>query len=48
MTISHEPTGGGRIARRLQRRAVRQMVQRTVDTELDKVPAHVAQLGDPG
>ncbi len=43
MTITHEPTGGGRVVRRLQRGAVRRLVQRTVDAELDKVPAHVAR-----
>ena len=42
MTITHEPTGGGRGVRRLQRGAMRRLVQRTVDAELDKVPAHVA------
>ena len=41
MTITHEPTGGGRVVRRLQRGALRRLVQRTVDAELDKVPAHV-------
>ena len=43
MTITHTPAGGGRILRRLQRGALRRLVQRTVDAELDKVPAHVAQ-----
>jgi hypothetical protein len=41
MTITHEPTAGGRVVRRLQRGALRRLVQRTVDAELDKVPAHV-------
>ncbi|TFV85736.1 SRPBCC family protein [Blastococcus sp. CT_GayMR16] len=44
MTITHEPTGGGRVVRRLQRGALRRLVQRTVDAELEKVPAHVAQV----
>jgi hypothetical protein len=44
MTITHEPTGGGRLVRRLQRNALRRLVQRTVDAELDKVPAHVARV----
>src|SRR5215207_5682347 len=44
MTITHEPTGGGRVVRRLQRNAMRRLVQRTVDAELDKVPAHVARV----
>ena len=48
MTISHQPTGGGRVVRRLQRGAMRRLVQRTVDAELDKVPAHVARVADVG
>jgi hypothetical protein len=44
MTITHEPTSGGRLVRRLQRNALRRLVQRTVDAELDKVPAHVARV----
>jgi hypothetical protein len=47
MTITHEPTGGSRVVRRLQRGALRRLVQRTVDAELDKVPAHVARVGQP-
>ena len=43
MTITHEPTGGGRVVRRLQRNALRRLVQRTVDAELDKVPAHISR-----
>jgi uncharacterized protein YndB with AHSA1/START domain len=46
MTITHEPTGGGRVVRRLQRGAMRRLVQRTVDAELEKVPAHVARVSD--
>ncbi|MGZ4656590.1 MAG: SRPBCC family protein [Blastococcus sp.] len=45
MTITHEPTGGGRVLRRLQRGGLVRLVQRTVDTELEKVPAHVARVG---
>ena len=44
MTITHEPTSGGRLVRRIQRGALRRLVQRTVDAELDKVPAHVARV----
>jgi uncharacterized protein YndB with AHSA1/START domain len=47
MTITHEPTGGSRVVRRLQRGALRRLVQRTVDAELAKVPAHVARVGHP-
>lgn len=43
MTVTHEPRGGGRLGRRVLRRAARGMVGRTVESELDKVPAHVAQ-----
>jgi hypothetical protein len=46
MTITHAPTRGGRVVRRLQRGALRRLVQRTVDAELEKVPAHVARLAD--
>ena len=48
IAITHEPTGGGRVVRRLQRSALRRLVQRTVDAELDKVPAHVARVTDAG
>jgi hypothetical protein len=44
MTISHEPSGGSSVVRRLQRGALRRLVQRTVDAELDKVPAHIARV----
>ena len=44
MTITHQPTGGGRVVGRLQRGALRRLVQRTVEAELDKVPAHVARV----
>jgi hypothetical protein len=44
MTITHEPTGGGRLVRRLQRVSLRRLVQRTVDAELAKVPGHIAQV----
>jgi hypothetical protein len=44
ISITHEPTSGSRVVRRLQRGAMRRLVQRTVDAELDKVPAHVARI----
>lgn len=47
MTVTHEPTGGSRVVRQLQRRAMRRLVQRTVDAELAKVPAHVARVTHP-
>jgi hypothetical protein len=43
MTITHEPTGGSRVVRRLQRGGLRRLVQRTVDAELDKIPAHITR-----
>jgi hypothetical protein len=48
IAITHEPTGGSRVVRRLQRTAMRRLVQRTVDAELEKVPAHVARVADAG
>ena len=42
MTLTHEPVAGGRLARWVQKRAREQLVRRTVDDELAKVPAHVA------
>jgi uncharacterized protein YndB with AHSA1/START domain len=48
ITLTHEPTGGSRLVRRVQRGALRRLVQRTVAAELDKLPAHVAQLDPAG
>lgn len=42
MTVTHRPRRGSRPARWLLGRAARSMVRRTVESELDKVPAHVA------
>ena len=47
MTVTHEPVGGGRVVRRLQRGGLRRLVQRTVDAELAKVPAHVERVAGP-
>ncbi len=44
MTVTHEPRGGGRLSRLLLRSAARRMVERTVESELDKIPAHVDLL----
>jgi hypothetical protein len=46
MTLTHEPVAGGRLARWVQRRARAELVRRTVDGELTKVPAHLAALSD--
>jgi uncharacterized protein YndB with AHSA1/START domain len=43
LTLTHEPAAGGRAVRWLQRGALRRLVQRTVDAELDKLSAHVEQ-----
>jgi hypothetical protein len=47
MTVTHEPVGGSRVVRRLQRKAMGRLVQRTVDAELAKVPAHVERAASP-
>jgi hypothetical protein len=44
ITLTHEPTRTGWVVRRLQRGAMQRLVQRTVDAELEKVPAHVARV----
>jgi len=44
VTLTHEPRGGNRLVRRVQRAALQRLVQTTVDGELVKLPAHVAQL----
>jgi uncharacterized protein YndB with AHSA1/START domain len=44
VTLTHEPTGGSRLVRRIQRAGMQRLVQATVDGELAKLPAHVAQL----
>lgn len=48
ITLSHEPVGGNRLVNLVQRGAMRRMVQRTVDEELGKLPAHIAQVDEPG
>ena len=44
MTLTHQPVAEGRVSRWVQRRAREQLVRRTVDDEVAKVPAHVAAL----
>lgn len=46
VTVTHEPRGGGRVARWMTRNTMQRLVQRTVDGELAKLPAHIAQAGD--
>ncbi len=48
ITLTHEAKGGNRIVQRVQRSAMRRLVQRTVDAELDKLPAHVDQAAAAG
>ncbi|MGY1617826.1 SRPBCC family protein [Geodermatophilus sp. SYSU D00691] len=44
ITLSHEAKGGSRLVQGIQRRALQRMVRSTVEDELDKLPAHVAQV----
>ena len=44
VTVTHEPRGGNRLVQRLQRPGMERLVRRTVDGELDKLPAHIAQV----
>lgn len=41
ITVGREPVGGSRLLHRVQRASLQRLVQRTVDAELAKVPAHV-------
>ena len=41
VTVTQEPKGGSRLLNSLQRRAMQRMVQRTVDSELAKLPDHI-------
>ena len=43
VTVTHEPRGGSRVARWMTRNTMQRLVQRTVDGELAKLPAHIAQ-----
>jgi hypothetical protein len=44
MTVTHRPRGSGRLSRRFLGRAARPMVERTVESELGRIPEHLAQL----
>ena len=56
ITLTREPVRRNRVLERVQRGAMQRLVQRMVDAELDKLPAHVAQVhaaregpaGEPG
>jgi uncharacterized protein YndB with AHSA1/START domain len=43
VTVTHRPRGGSRLVHRLQRSALERLVRQTVDGELEKLPAHIAQ-----
>ena len=44
VTVTHEPRGGSRLVQWLTRSGMQRLVQRTVDGELAKLPAHIAQV----
>ena len=44
VTVTHEPKGGNRLLHSLQRKAMQRMVQRTVDSELAKLPDHISRM----
>jgi hypothetical protein len=46
ITLTHEPKRGSRVVQRVQRAALRRLVQQTVDAELDKLPAHLEQAAE--
>ena len=48
ITLTHEAKRGSRLVQRIQRGALKRLVQQTVDTELDKLPAHVDQAAEAG
>jgi hypothetical protein len=48
ITLTHQPKSGSRLVHRVQRGAMQRLVQRTVDGELAKLPAHIAQVTAAG
>jgi hypothetical protein len=48
ITLTHEAKKPNRLVQRVQRGAMRRLVRRTVDAELEKLPAHIAQVGAAG
>lgn len=44
VTVTHEPKGGNRLLHRLRQKATQRMVQRTVDSELAKLPDHITRV----
>jgi hypothetical protein len=47
MTVGLEPGQGSRLVQRVQRRTRQRLVRRTLDAELDRVPAHIERSGAP-
>jgi hypothetical protein len=47
MTLECRTTAGNRLARAVQARSRQRLVQRTLDAELEKLAAHIAQAGRP-
>lgn len=43
LTVTLEPEGGNRLVRRIQRSAAQRLVERTVESELGRIPAHLEQ-----
>jgi hypothetical protein len=48
MTVALEHREGNRLVQRLQRRSRQRLVQRTLDAELDRVPAHIERPAEQG
>ena len=46
VTVTREPKGGNRLMHILQRKATQRMVQRTVDSELAKLPDHISRVAE--
>lgn len=44
VTVTHEPKGGNRLLHALPRKATQRMVQRTVESELAKLPDHITRV----
>ncbi|WP_336031963.1 hypothetical protein [Geodermatophilus sp. FMUSA9-8] len=44
VTVTHQPKGRNRLLHTLQQRATQRMVQRTVDSELAKLPDHITRV----
>ena len=47
ITVTHQPKGGSKLVRFVQKGATTRLVQHTVDSELAKLPEHLAQVNSP-